>query len=83
MRDGKCPKCGSSEVVPSVRVLDRGDGNWTSDLQVAVDAKPDALLFKGRQKSSLTARVCSACGYAELYATDPQALLAAYRERVE
>jgi hypothetical protein len=36
-------------------------------LQVIVDARPDALLFKGRANAGLYARVCADCGAAELY----------------
>ena len=81
MRNGKCPKCGSTEIIPDVRVLDRGESNLTSDLQVAVDANPGAWVFKGRQISKLSAFVCASCGYTEMYAIDPGALMAAHQEK--
>ncbi|HYP53492.1 MAG TPA: hypothetical protein VEQ42_08120 [Pyrinomonadaceae bacterium] len=76
-----CPKCESQEIIPGVRILDRTEaGNMAaSDLTAVVYENPDALLFKGGHHSELRARVCGACGYAELFVTYPEELLAAYR----
>ena len=80
MRRGPCPKCGSSEIVRDVRVMDRGDANMDAgDLSVAVYVDPHAWVFKGKTTTGLSACVCAACGYAELYAADPQALAQAAR----
>ena len=73
-----CPRCGSNEVMPRVRVAERGDDNIRYDLQVEVLRRPNALLFKRPERANLTARVCSACGYAELYVDAPGALYGAY-----
>ncbi len=40
---------------------------------------PGALLFKGTHRGTLSARICGRCGYTELYVSNPQELLAAYR----
>ncbi len=76
--DNKCPKCGSSERIPDVAVMTRGTA-----LDVVAEAKsyPHALFFQGSIRSSLTAIVCGACGFTELYATDAPALLSAHRMR--
>jgi predicted nucleic-acid-binding Zn-ribbon protein len=79
MQEDNCSKCGSAEVIPDVFVLDRGDQNTQTDLAIAVRTNPDAWLFKGDVRSNLKARVCGSCGFTEFYATDPKALLAAYR----
>lgn len=71
----KCMKCGSAEIVPHARVLHGSD----YDVHLGVDADPGALLFKESTRISLEARVCGQCGYTEMYATDPAALLAAWR----
>lgn len=71
----KCMKCGSADIVPHARVMQGSD----RDLELRVDADPGALLFKEATRISLEARVCGQCGYTELYATDPAALLAAWR----
>ena len=73
-----CPRCGSDEVMPRVRVAERGDDNMRYDLQVEVQRRPNAFLFKRPERANLTARVCGACGYAELYVDAPGALYTAY-----
>jgi predicted nucleic-acid-binding Zn-ribbon protein len=77
MKNGACPKCGCTVVIQGVRVLDHGHGNRTHDLSVAVDAKPDAWVFKGRVTGELWACVCGACGFTELYATNLNELVKA------
>ena len=72
-----CTRCGSDEVIPRVRVVERGDGT-RYDLQVEVQRRPNAVLFKRPERSSLSALVCGACGFTELYAEAPRALYAAY-----
>jgi predicted nucleic-acid-binding Zn-ribbon protein len=74
-----CPKCGSREVIPDVRIVDRGDNDWKRDLEVEVYDNPGALIFKGTHAGTLRASVCGRCGYAELYVTNSEELLASYR----
>jgi hypothetical protein len=73
-----CHRCNSDEVIPRVRVAERGDDNIRYDLQVEVQRRPNAILFKRPERVDLTARVCCACGYTELYADAPRALYTAY-----
>lgn len=75
-----CTRCGSSEVVPRVRVVERGDGNMLHDLQVEVYRRPNARLFKGAEYSKLFAQLCGACGHVELYADMPRAIYAVYTQ---
>ena len=80
MREGSCPKCGSSEVVRDVRIMDRGHGSADAgDLSAVVYGNPQAWIFKGKVRIELSACVCSGCGYTELYASNPAALLEASR----
>ncbi len=79
-QSGKCPKCGSDDIVPHVMVADRNHTNGEQDLQLRVDARPDALFFTHAARSPLAAYVCAACGYTELYATRPLELREAHRE---
>jgi hypothetical protein len=39
------------------------------------------LIFKGAVSSKLRAWICGACGFTELYVTNPQKLLEAFREQ--
>ncbi len=68
-----CPKCGSNRVIDDVRIVAFEGGHLVAKVQ----KKPHAKLFKGTVSVPLKARVCGACGYAELYASDPASLLEA------
>ncbi|MEX0727203.1 MAG: hypothetical protein WEB58_22210 [Planctomycetaceae bacterium] len=65
-----CPKCGSHDVIADAKAID----NVNCDLCVATYAAPDALFFNGEQRTKLSAWVCAACGFVELYADEPAAL---------
>ena len=65
------------------RIFSRGHGDWKHNVQAIVEENPDAWLFKGEVRTSLKAWVCGACGYTELYAKNPAALLAAHRKQKE
>jgi predicted nucleic-acid-binding Zn-ribbon protein len=76
-RTNKCPKCGSGEVIADVKAIDRTRGPLGSsqpELTVATFRKPDAVLLKGQQETTLSAWVCGECGFAEFYADSPKAL---------
>jgi hypothetical protein len=58
MREGACPKCGSSEVVRDVRILDRGHGSADAgDLSAVVYGNPQAWIFKQDQDRAFRLRV--------------------------
>jgi predicted nucleic-acid-binding Zn-ribbon protein len=72
---GKCPKCGSSDIIADAKAIDRGDANnMRNELTVATFRKPDAILFKGFQSTTLSAWVCVKCGFTEFYADSPLSL---------
>src|SRR5918993_2719812 len=73
-----CRRCGSDEVMPRVRVVERAEDGVRHDLQAEVQRRPNALLFKRPERANLTAQVCSACGYTELYVEAPGVLYRAY-----
>lgn len=78
MADSKrCSRCGASELVPRARVIDRTDST-RQDLELEVQRKPAAFLFKGGERSKVYATVCAECGHVELFAEMPQALYMAY-----
>jgi len=74
----QCPKCNSGKVIHNARVIDRNGDYQDMILSVRVERKPDALLFKGAKDFELKALICGECGYAELYAADPDRLWQAY-----
>lgn len=73
-----CTRCGSDVVIPRVRVSERGDDNMRYDLELEVQRRPNAVLFKRPERCALWAQVCAACGHTELFADAPGALHAAY-----
>jgi hypothetical protein len=73
-----CARCGSDEVISRARIAERGESNARYDLEVEVQRRPNAVLFKRPERAALTARVCGSCGYAELFVDSPSALYAAH-----
>jgi len=79
---GRCPECGSSEVIPDVPVstlVNTGYGG--TQLMVTVAENPEAILLKHKHLGVLLARVCGQCGLVRLFAQNPKELLAAYRKQ--
>jgi predicted nucleic-acid-binding Zn-ribbon protein len=72
-RTNKCPKCGSSDVIQDAKAVDRNE-SFDTELSVATFRKPEALLFKGQLTTTISAWVCTDCGYVEFYADDPQGI---------
>jgi predicted nucleic-acid-binding Zn-ribbon protein len=66
---GKCLKCGCTEVIADAKAIDQG--LVQGEMSVATFRKPDARLFKQQQETTVSAWVCSACGYIEYYADHP------------
>ena len=76
-RTNKCPKCASSDVIADAKAIDRSYGSYGStqtELTVATFRKPEAVLFKGQQNTTLSAWVCAECGFVEFYADSPKTL---------
>jgi predicted nucleic-acid-binding Zn-ribbon protein len=69
-----CPKCNSNKIAKAM-VLDRADGG---NIQVAIDAQPNAMVFKDRRTSDVFAKVCGECGFLEFYAEKPRTLYQSY-----
>lgn len=69
-----CPKCGSHDIIADAKAIDHAHGGSQLDLSVATYVAPDAWIFKGEQKSKLSAWVCCGCGFVEFYADSPESL---------
>jgi hypothetical protein len=69
----QCSKCGSTKIIPNAWIPSVGRGS-DGRLRVAVDAKPDALIFKERQYAVLLADICGDCGHVELRVQDYRSL---------
>jgi hypothetical protein len=63
-------------VIPSVRVIDLGDG--IRPLSLMIEERPRATIFRGWRRFPLSASVCATCGYTELYVEDPASMREAH-----
>ena len=73
-RTNKCPKCGSSDVIADTKAIDRSRNSNQTELTVATFRKPEAVIFKGQQETTISAWVCAECGFVEFYADSPKTL---------
>ena len=77
VRSLQCPVCGSSKVIPQVRIVDQGEQS-TGSLRVVIYGDPGALIFKDRLYGELTATICGDCGQVELRVANPGELYRHY-----
>jgi predicted nucleic-acid-binding Zn-ribbon protein len=70
-RSGKCPKCGAEEIIKDAMVMDRSHLGVAEEFTLATFKLPKAFLYKGEQRSTVSAWVCGECGFVELYADEP------------
>ena len=77
MKNGTCPKCGSSDVMTGVHTIDRIQGG-SFDLSILIDGKPQYGF-----SHSLRAWICGECGYTELFVDNPKQVLMAYQSQEE
>jgi ribosomal protein L37E len=78
----RCLRCGSDSVIPDARALAPDGGGSYYPLEVGVQKNPAALVLKGDVRSKTRAQVCADCGFAEVYAVDPEALWQAHLDRI-
>ncbi len=69
---GKCPKCGSSDIVTDAKAIDRGHMDSPHEMSIATFRKPEAFIFKEKQETTVSAWACEDCGYVEFYADHPK-----------
>lgn len=80
MKDGVCPKCSATTIMPNVYIPTHGHYNAVQGLAIEIDNNPNAILLHAPQRYLLRAWVCGTCGYMELYVDDPRRLYKAYQE---
>jgi hypothetical protein len=66
-----CSKCGSSEILPNVPIVAGVDNFSAVPVSGLAYRKPEARIFRSPAPHRLLARICGACGLAELYLEDP------------
>lgn len=74
-KTGICPKCQGTKIIANAKAVDRGEGNAQYEMLIATFRKPNALIFKEKQETTVSAWVCADCGYVEFYADFPSALI--------
>jgi len=75
MKNGTCPKCGSTEILDNLQI--RG-GEGHPPYVIIVEPEPEKRPFVWLPKSEQSffrAYVCGACGYTEFYAEAYQVLI--------
>ncbi len=77
----KCPRCGSENIMPNLRIRDRYERNLGQDLEVEVQGNPDALIFKQAHREALRATVCGECGNVGISVENPNGLWEIYSQR--
>lgn len=73
MKNGTCPKCGSSEVLSN---LPLHSGQYSPYVDIVEPDPPERpfIWSPKNQRSQFRAYVCGACGYTEFYADNYVAL---------
>lgn len=76
----RCTRCGSDALIPDAFFYLKDVG--TSNLEVGVYKKPEALMMKQPVRTDLRLQVCGDCGFIEAEAADFRLLWEAYVERL-
>ena len=74
----RCPKCGSSKIIPKARVIAHRE--HFGDVQVIVYGNPDALIFTDPLYGKLMAEICGDCGHVEWRVENAEELYDHYRQ---
>jgi predicted nucleic-acid-binding Zn-ribbon protein len=74
--DPGCPRCGNAEVLDGVRLKPISGGS-VDEVQAVVS--PTSGMIRRETASDLRGRVCAACGFTELFVSDPGTLAERWR----
>ena len=74
----QCLQCGSDKIMRNLRIFDRHLGRHDDWIGIEIEAKPDALIFKGTHKEHIRATVCGECGDVRLTVDNPKGLWQTY-----
>jgi predicted nucleic-acid-binding Zn-ribbon protein len=76
MKNGRCMKCESADIVANVQVCPPMEG----ELRAVIDTHTIAFIIQGQESQPVRAWVCGKCGFTEFYAQHPERILAADRQ---
>lgn len=77
MRSGTCPKCGSTEILENVSMNTLGEAGPAGT--IAFRLEETFGFMKKSTRVEARAWICGACGFAELYAAEPEKLAESWR----
>jgi predicted nucleic-acid-binding Zn-ribbon protein len=77
MTPAPCPKCKHPKIIQRAAVRVPAPSEGSGAVRLHTYDRPGATLFKGGHQSDITAHICARCGFTELYADDPEALIVA------
>jgi len=83
MKKGRCPKCGSKEVMADVEVRDDSRSGHHPLRVVVVEPEPPkhgAIWVQGQSEGEIRAWICARCGYTELYTNNLKVLANSYHK---
>lgn len=63
---GKCPKCGSQNIVDNASALTHSP-HLGNHMELVIYEKPDALFLKEKKRYTVGAWICTECGFTEFY----------------
>ena len=72
--NGVCPKCGSSDIIADAKAIDRGDNHSQNELSLGMYRHPNNFIFKGQERTTVSAWACVGCGFIEFYADEAKNL---------
>lgn len=74
MKSGTCPKCGSNEILPELRL--KGGSGHPSYVDIMEPEPPNRpfVWSPKSEQSQFVVYVCCGCGYTEYYAVNYKAL---------
>ena len=82
MRNKRCPRCSSTDIIPNTEIADCAAGNAPRrTVSFASNSAPPKgnLLCKVAKSSEIRAWICLHCGFTEVYTLGIRELSADYR----
>lgn len=74
MKSGACPKCGSNEILPELRLRCGGGHPPYVDITEPEPTNRPFIWSPKSEQSQFVAYVCGGCGYTEYYAVNYKVL---------
>ena len=82
MKNGKCPKCKSTDIIPELGVYAQAEQGGPIFVSLErPEPKKKPLIWKVESETTgFQAWMCGSCGYTEYYAKKPALMLGAHKK---